>query len=144
MIILVHKLVVLVVRWWSGFGLGMGYPVFGGLGRFIFLSLYCIILILVSNLSLFDFRFASHFFYFRFQPSWQHLVVRIWSNPLVSTISDKPRSSPDAKKTQIYALETLLCSEHVQVVQQSERGRRFSCGTWSLCTICLAHSFQER
>ena len=47
------------------------------------------------------------------EASWQHLVVRIWSNPLVSTISDKPRSRPDAKKTQIYALDTLLCSEHV-------------------------------
>ena len=129
----------LVVRWWSGFGLGIGYPVLGVLGGLFFLSLYCIILILVSNLSLFDFQFASHFVCFRFQPSWQHLVVRIWSNPLVSsTISDKPRSSPDAKKL-IYALDKFLCSEHVQVVRQSERGCRFSCGTWSVFVPSASH-----
>ena len=46
----------------SGFGLGIGYPVLGGLGRFIFLSLYLIILILVSNLSLFDLLHISFAF----------------------------------------------------------------------------------
>ena len=50
----------------SGFGLGIGYPVFRGLGRFIFfLLLYLmLILMLVSNLPLFDSLHVSFAFAF--------------------------------------------------------------------------------
>ena len=94
----------------SGFGLGLGYSVFEGLGRFIFF-------LAISHNT--NSRFES--FTFRFSICFtSHLlslsailaafsVVRIWSNPLVSTISDNLRSSPDAKKN------SNICFGHIDM-----------------------------
>ena len=101
-IILVHKLVgvgrKVVV---SAFGLGIGYPVLGGLGQLIF-SLAILAHNTNSRFKSFAFRFSIRFTFRLLSLSAilaAFSIVRMWSNSLVSAISDKLKSSPDTKNS---------------------------------------------